>query len=48
MLRQATIEKLLKKRQQDIDIFVQLVTSSQAQKMMGIYMENLQKKAKKQ
>ena len=48
MLRQATIEKLLKKRQQDVDAFVKLVTSSTTQEVMGVYMESLRKKSKKQ
>lgn len=48
MMRQATIDRLLKNREQDVNVFVQLVTSSAAQKMMGIYMESLQKKAKKE
>jgi len=47
MMRQETIDKLLKKRQEDIDMHVVFITSPPVQKMMGIYMENLQKKSAK-
>lgn len=46
-LRQPTMDRLINRRQEDIDHFVTLVTKDTTQKSIGMYLDALKKKAKK-
>ena len=46
-LRQATIDKLIARKEQDIGYFVKFITSNAAQKQMGQYLEALKNRTKK-
>ena len=46
-LRQPTIDRLVNKREEDIDHFVNFTTKDSIQKSLGMYLEALKKKSAK-
>ena len=46
-IRQATMDRLVSRREEDIQNFVQFITKDSVQKALGFYLEQLKNKQKK-